>query len=50
MNTDSELIQSLINQFNASNDNELKLRILTDLEYFVHKVKLLLKNFFRNFF
>jgi hypothetical protein len=38
MNTDSELIQSLINQFNKSNDKDIKLRVLIDLEYFVHKV------------
>lgn len=38
MHTDSELIQTAINQFNATNDRDEKIRILTDLEYYVHKV------------
>jgi len=38
VNTDSELIKDLITKFNVSNVKDEKLKLLTDLEYYVHSV------------
>ena len=38
VNTDSELIKNIINKLNISNDKTEKLNLLSDLEYFVHRV------------
>jgi len=38
VNTDSELIKNIINKLNISNDRTEKLNLLSDLEYFVHRV------------
>ena len=38
MNTDSELIKDLLNQYNSTAETNEKIRILNDLEYYVHRV------------
>ena len=38
VNTDSELIKNIIHKLNISNDKTEKLNLLSDLEYFVHRV------------
>ena len=39
--TDQEILTDLIEQLNTTNDHENQKTILTDLEYYLHQVKII---------